>query len=104
MGFEAGKRKAAVRLVLPFTKPNSRLRMDDTLKRRVDGVIGQYRKVAATEMKKGDLLDGKRKYKEALDVYEVVLQDFAFPKIRKQAAIRKGEIWRKIQLFTRIPR
>ncbi len=102
--FEAGKRKAAVVLVLPFTKPNSRLRMDDTLKRRVDGVIGQYRKVAATEMKKGDLLDGKRKYKAALDVYEVVLQDFAFPKIRKQAAIRKGEIWRKIQLFTRIPR
>ncbi len=102
--FEAGKRKAAVRLVLPFTKPNSRLRMDDTLKLRVDGVIQQYRKVAATEMKKGDLLDDKRRYKEALDVFENVLQDFSFPKIRKQAAIRKGEIWRKIQLFTRIPR
>ena len=43
--FEAGKRKAAVGLVLPFTKRNSRLRMDDTLKRRVDGVIGHYRKV-----------------------------------------------------------
>ena len=102
--FEAGKRKAAVGLVLPFTKRNSRLRMDDPLKLRVDGVIGQFRKVAATEMKKGNLLDEKKKYKEALDVFEAVLQDFAFPSIRKQAAIRKGEIWRKIQLFTRIPR
>lgn len=102
--FQSGKRKAAVQLVLPLQKPRWRRRMDDVLKERVDAVIESYRKVAETEMTKGDLLDGKRQYKEALDVFEVVLQEFPFPDIRKRAAVRKGEIWRKVQIFTRIPR
>ena len=98
--FEVGKRKAAVATVVAFESPKARGRMDDTLKARVDAVIKKYRNVAETEMKKGDLLDQRRKYKDALDTFEAVLQDFSFADIRKRAAIRKGEILRELQLFT----
>ncbi len=98
--FSAGKRKQAVLAVVELQKPKRQRNMDELVKKQLIAVVEKYRGVATKEMDAADKLDRGGKYDQALIAYERVLQDFAFRDIRKRAAIRKGEIARKLQLTT----
>jgi hypothetical protein len=91
-----GKVREAVLLVRGYEEKSSRTRMDPVLTKAVDECLEAYRAEARKAMVKGDGLDAKKKYTEAIVAYDDVAKNYPLTEIRDACSKRKGELLRKM--------
>ena len=89
------KWRVAVQAILPYLDGKVRRTIDPVAQHELTKLEREYREVVRDVLSQVDVLEQRRRYNEAMEILEDLINDYPFPDVVRESNHRSAEIYRK---------